>query len=860
MRRRSIQALVFASTLALGAGVAEAAPKKLDGALELTLRRLDGATTQLPDLQKLLRRPGVTAPRTLPVVIELAHDLVPSDVARLESLGITIERGKGGRVLGGKRRVAARVPEDRLSSVADDAAVRRVSLDGRPFTMPRPLDLTAKMIQADAVHRAAGPEGDSIAGQGITVCDVDAGIDGLHPMFFRADAGLFAWNDENKNGKLDPGIDTIDIDGQPRVLRALNGIVSHYSDEAALFGTDEPSFDLRYDYLYADLNDDGARNTGSNFGFTEESPGLGEPLYVVDDVDQSGIADVDEKLAMLGTPKIKAFRVDDRIYRRGENLLDAPWDPSMQHGNGAAGVMVGGQLGYRRLTGMAPGSDLVVATDTLGGREFTMTSFCIDEGARVVLHEYAPWVTYHLDGSSDVEQLIDETVGQGVVHVNPVGNLSGSRKGYEANVQPAQTTVVPIEVPAIDAHFAILTMLWREPERPLHFSLTDPDGLTVEIPFQADSFEAEIGDFAVSGSFDVSDRGTAKLDVYLYPKDVVLKMPVGVWSLSIADTSPPSAGPMPIAGFVFDDVTKWGLGINFPSHASEDHLIGWPATADHGIAVAAHTGHGFDGGVSGARASYSGRGHRIDGASILAISAPDNPIVPARFADRPLSYMVYGGTSGASPHVAGAAALLLSYEPRLDGDDVRERLEQSAVADAFTGRVPNDDFGYGKLNVHRAIFGETAPPGYDPVVTSAEIEVPVGPADVAFTVQDPDDYIPDLLFELDRDYDGTFEEVLSSPSVHVDYAAPGRHALKVRVTDASGRRGQGLLRIKVVEEAAPGEGGGDEGPNESLLGGGCSTSTDHPGRSAVAMIGLALVILGARRRSRTARLSLRTRP
>ncbi len=848
---------MIASTLAAGAGVAQAAPKKLDGALELTLRRLDGATTQLPDLQKMIRRPGVTAPRVLPVIIELDHEIGPGDVARLEALGVTVERGKGGRVLGSKRRLAARLPEDRVASVAGDAAVKRVALDGRPFTVPRPLDLTARMIQADAVHRAQGPEGEAIAGQGITVCDVDAGIDGLHPMFFQADAGLFDWNDENKNGKLDPGIDTIDIDGQPRVLRALNGIVSHYSDELPLFGTDAPGFDLRYDYLYADLNDDGARNTGSNFGFTEESPGLGEPLFVVDDVDQSGIAEVDEKLAMLGTPKIKAFRVDDHIYRRGENLLDAPWDPSMQHGNGAAGVMVGGQLGYRRLTGMAPGADLVVATDTLGGREFAMTSFCIDEGARVVLHEYAPWVTYHLDGSSDVEQLIDETVGQGVVHVNPVGNLSGSRKGYEADVQAGQTTVIPIDVPPIDAHFAILTMLYREPERPLHFTLTSPNGDAVDVPFQAPSFEMELGDFAVTGSFDVSDRGTAKLDIYLYPKDVVVKMPVGQWSLSIADESPAAAASMPIAGFVFDDVTKWGLGINFASHASEAHLIGWPATADHGIAVAAHTGHGFDGGVSGARAAYSGRGHRIDGASILAISAPDNPIVPARFADRPLSYMVYGGTSGASPHVAGAAALLLSHEPRLDGDDVRARLEESAVADGFTGRVPNDDFGYGKLNVHRAVFGDTAPPGYDPVVSSAEVEIPRGPADVAFTVRDPDDYIPDLLFELDRDYDGVFEEVLASPSVRVDYAEPGRHVVKVRVTDASGRRGQALLRIKVVDDDTSGAGGGEDGANESILGGGCAASSGALDRTAVALLGLSLVLLGARRRARGTRVSSR---
>jgi hypothetical protein len=70
--------------------------------------------------------------------------------------------------------------------------------------------------------------------------------------------------------------------------------------------------------------------------------------------------------------------------------------------------MVAGQLGFSKLVGIAPGADLVMATDTRGDRQFQMMSYCASEDARVMLHEYAPWVGYHLDGSSSVEKLIDE--------------------------------------------------------------------------------------------------------------------------------------------------------------------------------------------------------------------------------------------------------------------------------------------------------------------------------------------------------------------------------------------------------------------------------------------------------------------
>ena len=71
----------------------------------------------------------------------------------------------------------------------------------------------------------------------------------------------------------------------------------------------------------------------------------------------------------------------------------------------------------------------------------------------------------------------------------------------------------------------------------------------------------------------------------------------------------------------------------------------------------------------------------IDGEKIMWISGPDNPISAGRFDDRPLSYIVFGGTSGASPHVAGTAALLIQHDPMLTGDGVKAAIKAGATTE-----------------------------------------------------------------------------------------------------------------------------------------------------------------------------------
>ena len=59
--------------------------------------------------------------------------------------------------------------------------------------------------------------------------------------------------------------------------------------------------------------------------------------------------------------------------------------------------------------------------------------------------------------------------------------------------------------------------------------------------------------------------------------------------------------------------------------------------------------------------------------------------------------------SAAAPIVTGVIALILQENPALDAAAVKTILHQSARADSFTGSVPNNTWGYGKLDANAAV-------------------------------------------------------------------------------------------------------------------------------------------------------------
>jgi subtilisin family serine protease len=139
-------------------------------------------------------------------------------------------------------------------------------------------------------------------------------------------------------------------------------------------------------------------------------------------------------------------------------------------------------------------------------------------------------------------------------------------------------------------------------------------------------------------------------------------------------------------------------------NSNTDALNFFPAGSDDVITVAASD-------YNDARAYFSNWGAKIDvaapGVDILSLRAANTDIYGNGVHIVNSTYYRASGTSMATPHVAGLAALILSKYPALKPEDVRQIL-RTASDDLGT---PGKDisFGYGRINAYRSVSNTQMP-------------------------------------------------------------------------------------------------------------------------------------------------------
>ena len=121
---------------------------------------------------------------------------------------------------------------------------------------------------------------------------------------------------------------------------------------------------------------------------------------------------------------------------------------------------------------------------------------------------------------------------------------------------------------------------------------------------------------------------------------------------------------------------------NSGSPAGKNDSVGYPAKYSSVVAVAATDS-------SDKRASWSSTGPAVE------LSAPG---VSIRSTKAGGGYVVYSGTSMASPHVAGVAALLVGTGASLTNAEIRDILASTAQDLGAAGRDPHYGFGLGKAD------------------------------------------------------------------------------------------------------------------------------------------------------------------
>ncbi|MHA1909982.1 MAG: S8 family serine peptidase, partial [Candidatus Thorarchaeota archaeon] len=604
-------------------------------------------------------------------------------------------------------------------------------------------------IEVDDVWSQLDDFGLPLTGEGLLIADLDSGVDWTHPDLWYADGAYYDWLDDG-DSIVENQTDSIDLDDSGTAT----------SDEELRYIDNDANgvFDARRDWLWADsIIQDGI-------------PQVGEPFFVVNETTVDGQLDLSEQLIMLNTPKtqyiVEKAGGNITVWQQGANLTSSTHEDTNGHGTAVAGVLLGGQLGHRDFVGAAPGAELMMikvlgdtAVDALTIDEGLLWAY--NHGADVILIEIGSWTYHYLDGSSHVEMnQIDFYVTQGIPVIAPSGNLGGKDKHamfstlsdtpYYVNFTIPPVTTFPNPPPegnyiGKDIQEVYITVLSRDPIDfwTVNFSIVlQGVGTFYPLPGPMQNVFGPatiIGGVSVQSFIDVSPRGTSMYGIWIHDSENPLpQTPGSPWhNLNITTTSETM-----FHAYISDIESSWTGGSIWKSDVTNDHEITWPSTADLALSVASYrtrdlvfsNWNGPD--TLYDIAGFSSIGPRIDGVPKQGIAAPGgydiisdwtnasawsgwyNAFGVLTIQPRFGGYRLFSGTSASGPHVAGAAAILLQYNPLL-GDQMNTILTSTARNDTFTGTVPNDIWGFGKMNVsaaYESILPDTSGPQIEPPV------------------------------------------------------------------------------------------------------------------------------------------------
>lgn len=359
------------------------------------------------------------------------------------------------------------------------------------------------------------------------------------------------------------------------------------------------------------------------------------------------------------------------------------------------------------------------------------------------------------DGRSLEEIAIDSLVGAGIpgkAVVVAAGNAADHRSGRYRHFQGTafagaevnHTLVIPPYSqpnPGIGDD-RILLDLWYEGGDRLSIAVTAPDGVT-----RAEAHAGEITDLSTPFGhiFIANMGGTNPLNgdtealVLIYDRSGPVPA-AGEWELSVSGESIEAGGVY--HAWLVDNVAQVGEVEPYFSTGDDRYLVAKPGTAYNAITVGSFARHVLDSrfrtswtdargvlrldpsalqedisGFSAAGPTRDGRlkpelaapGEAVIGAMSIdahpdispvsvyrdhGFSAPD-ALVLSEEPDR--GFGILQGTSFSAPVVTGQVARILAVHPGLDAIQVRNVLINAALADTWTGSVPNPLWGYGKI-------------------------------------------------------------------------------------------------------------------------------------------------------------------
>lgn len=387
--------------------------------------------------------------------------------------------------------------------------------------------------------------------------------------------------------------------------------------------------------------------------------------------------------------------------------------------------------------GMAPEADLVMVKTTFA------TSAIID-GVNYVFQRAAALgkqavVNLSLgtedgphDGTYPFDTFVNALTGPGKIVVASSGNTGEDDMHGRLDLNGTTPQSMTVTVPTYTKNAGtqndyLLFSGWYAGADQVSLTIVTPSGTTIgPIATGLSSTANNTGDGYINAYNGTTTPANGDHEIYVEIFDAFAnKAPKnGTWEFRFTPVSLTTTGIADM--YLYGDHLGNGAALaRFAQGLSFGGVVGSPGSADSVITVGAHVTKECWTAVDGSRycwnptptvnsiASFSSQGPRRDGALKPDLTAPGFGVVSTKSSlYNPATALIAqdgvhhieAGTSMSSPHVTGSVAILLAQAAWAGKSPsaIKARLRSTARSDAFTGTVPNNVWGYGKLDIQAA--------------------------------------------------------------------------------------------------------------------------------------------------------------
>ena len=418
------------------------------------------------------------------------------------------------------------------------------------------------------------------------------------------------------------------------------------------------------------------------------------------------------------------------------------------------------------------------------------------------------------DGTDAMETVLDLVLGgSGKVAVVAAGNEGGDFIHGSGTVAQGDSAFVEFEVPSYTDSSGtlndfVLFDMWYEGADALSVTVETPGGDTFT---QSAGSSGSVETPSNQGHIIIDNATTSPpngdnnciIDVF---DNVALNPPVsGTWKITVVGTSVTAGGRFDI--WLYDQSENIGTA-KFTTNGDNSFVVGMPGTSVEAITVGSYvtkrTWPSIDGmnyqytpgtAIVDSISEFSSAGPTRDNRQKPELTAPGQGIVSVLSQDESPqpsimlivpdgTHYISQGTSQATPHVTGAAALLLQINPSLNAAQVKTALTSTSKSDAMTGAVPNPLWGFGKLDAFAAANN---------VVTSVQPISSTVPTQFLLRQNYPNPFNPSTTIEFDLSqeeivklhiYDVTGQEV--ARVIDSQRMSPGRYRVQWNAISSTG--------------------------------------------------------------------------